>query len=68
MTVQRDTIIIDILKNDPAQGCVPIFQIAGMHCLGCMAAHGETVEQAGQVPGLAPPALIPLLKDYFANQ
>ena len=46
MTVQRDTIIIDILKNDPSQGCVPIFQNAGMHCLGCMAAHGETVEQA----------------------
>ncbi|HJB41805.1 MAG TPA: DUF1858 domain-containing protein [Candidatus Gemmiger avicola] len=68
MTVQRDTIIIDILKNDPAQGCVPIFQNAGMHCLGCMAAHGETVEQACQVHGLDPDALIAQLNDYFAKQ
>ena len=46
MTVQRDTIIAQILQNDPEQGCVPIFLNTGMHCLGCMAAHGETVEEA----------------------
>ena len=56
MTVQRDTIIIDILKNDPSQGCVPIFQNAGMHCLVCMAAHGETVELAYAVHDLNPDA------------
>ena len=46
MTVTRNTIIAEILQNDPSQGCVPIFLNTGMHCLGCMAAHGETVEQA----------------------
>ena len=43
MTVTRNTIIAEILQNDPSQGCVPIFLNTGMHCLGCMAAHGETV-------------------------
>ena len=35
MTVTKDTIIAEILQNDPAQGCVPIFLATGMHCLGC---------------------------------
>ena len=51
MTVTRNTIIAEILQNDPSQGCVPIFLNTGMHCLGCMAAHGETVEQACMVHG-----------------
>lgn len=68
MTVTKDTIIAEILNNDPAQGCVPIFQNAGMHCLGCMAAHGETVEQACQVHGLDPETLVSQLNDYFAKQ
>ena len=46
MTVTKNTIIAEILNNDPTQGCVPIFLSTGMHCLGCMASHGETVEEA----------------------
>ncbi len=68
MTVQRDTIIAEILNNDPAQGCVPIFLATGMHCLGCMAAHGETVEEACMVHGVDPDALITQLNDYFAHR
>ena len=49
MFVTKDTIIAEILQNDPTQGCVPIFLATGMHCLGCMAAHGETLEQAGRM-------------------
>ena len=52
MTVTKNTIIAEILNNDPTQGCVPIFLSTGMHCLGCMAAHGETVEQACMVHGV----------------
>ena len=33
MTVTRNTIIAEILQNDPSQGCVPIFLNTGMHCL-----------------------------------
>ena len=68
MTVQRDTIIAQILQNDPEQGCVPIFLATGMHCLGCRAAHGETVEEACAVHGVDADALIAQLNDYFANK
>lgn len=30
MTVTRNTIIAEILQNDPSQGCVPIFLNTGM--------------------------------------
>ena len=66
MTVTRNTIIAEILQNDPSQGCVPIFLNTGMHCLGCMAAHGETVEQACMVHGVDPDELCAELNDYFA--
>ena len=44
MTVTRNTIIAEILQNDPSQGCVPILMSNGMHCQSCMASQGETVE------------------------
>ena len=31
MFVTKDTIIAEILQNDPTQGCVPIFLATGMH-------------------------------------
>ena len=68
MTVTKDTIIAEILQNDPEQGCVPIFMQTGMHCLGCMAAHGEAVEQACEVHGVDADALVAQLNDYFAHK
>jgi hybrid cluster-associated redox disulfide protein len=68
MTVTKDTIIAEILKNDPEQGCVPIFMATGMHCLGCMAAGGETVEQACAVHGLEAEPLVKQLNAYFAQK
>ena len=62
MTVTKDTIIAEILQNDPAQGCVPIFLATGMHCLGCMAA------QVAKSHGVDPEALCAELNDYFAHQ
>lgn len=50
MTIQRDTIIGDILDQD--QNLAPIFLSIGMHCLGCPASRGETVEQACAVHGV----------------
>ena len=38
-----------------------------MHCLGCMAAHCETVEQACMVHGVYPDELCAELNDYFAH-
>ena len=44
MNITKDTIIGDILKIAPQ--AAPIFMGIGMHCLGCPASQGETVEQA----------------------
>ena len=68
MTVTKNTIIAEILNNDPTQGCVPIFLSTGMHCLGCMASHGETVEEACAVHGVVADELVAELIDYFALQ
>ena len=49
MTVTKETIIGDILDQD--QNTAPIFLEMGMHCLGCPASRGETLEQAAMVHG-----------------
>lgn len=36
----------------------------GMHCLGCVIANGETLEQAAQVHGLDPDELINELNEH----
>ena len=72
MTVTRNTIIAEILQNDPSQGCVPIFLSTGMHCLGCPSSRGETVEEACMVHGVdCEPFLAQLnnfLEAYEANE
>ena len=50
MTITRDTIIGDILNIAPQTA--PLFLSIGMHCLGCPASRGETVEQACMVHGV----------------
>ncbi len=47
--VTRDTIIGDILDMD--QTTAPYFMEIGMHCLGCPASRGETIEEACEVHG-----------------
>lgn len=50
MQITKDTIIGDILVMAPE--AAPIFMGIGMHCLGCPASRGETVEQACAVHGV----------------
>ena len=50
MKVTKDTIIGDILDIN-AEAAAPIFFGMGMHCLGCPASRGESVEQACMVHG-----------------
>ena len=49
-TITKDTIIGDIL--DIAPQTAPLFLSIGMHCLGCPASRGETVEDACAVHGV----------------
>ena len=48
MKVTKDTVIGDIL-DAAGEAAAPIFFSMGMHCLGCPASRGETVEQACMV-------------------
>lgn len=56
MTITKDTIISDILAVAPQTA--PLFFAIGMHCLGCPASQGETVEQACMVHGVDPDELL----------
>ena len=48
--ITKDTVIGDILDICP--DAAPDFLQMGMHCLGCPASRGETVEQACAVHGV----------------
>jgi len=47
--VTKNSIIGDVLDMYPQ--VAPFFLEMGMHCLGCPAARGETIEQACEVHG-----------------
>ena len=59
--VTKDTIIGDILDMD--RSTAPFFIEMGMHCLGCPASRGESIEQACMVHGVDPDELVEKLKD-----
>ena len=48
--VTKDMTIGEILRTNPQ--IAPILMDAGMHCLGCPASQGETVEEAAMVHGI----------------
>ena len=55
-TITKETIIGYIL--DIAPQTAPLFMAIGMHCLGCPASRGETVEEACMVHGIDPDELL----------
>lgn len=63
MTIDRDTIIGDILDFDSS--CAEYFLAIGMHCLGCPASRGETIEQACAVHGTDVDELIEKLNAHL---
>ena len=50
MVVTKDTLIGEILQEN-AEAAAPYFFEIGMHCLGCPASIGETIEEACMVHG-----------------
>ena len=63
--ITKDTIIGDIL--DIAPETAPAFLDIGMHCLGCPASRGETVEEACAVHGVDPDALLAEVNKMIAD-
>lgn len=64
MTVTKETIIGDVLDYDV--NTAEFFFAIGMHCLGCPASRGETIEQACMVHGTNPDELIAKINAHFA--
>ena len=58
------TIIGDILDMD--QTTAPYFMEIGMHCLGCPASRGESIEEACAVHGVDCDELIEKLNEHLA--
>lgn len=65
MIITKQTIIGDILDTDGS--VAPLFLAIGMHCLGCPASRGETIEQACMVHGTDPDELVAKLNAHFGN-
>jgi len=64
--VNKDMIIAEILSVDAT--IAPILMAAGMHCIGCPSAQGESLEQAAMVHGIDADQLVKRINDYLANK
>ena len=63
--ITKDTIIGDFQTTAPQTA--PRFMGIGMHCLGCPASRGETVEEACAVHGVDPEALLAEVNKMIAD-
>ena len=63
--ITKDTIIGDILDMDPTTA--EFFLAMGMHCLGCPASRGESIEQACQVHGVDCDELVAKINAHMAK-
>lgn len=66
MEVTKTMTIGEILQQDI--GIAPILMSAGMHCVGCPSAQGETLEEACMVHGMDENKLIEAINEYLANK
>ena len=64
--VDKDMIIGDMLKIDA--GIAAILMASGMHCVGCPASQGESLEEAAMVHGLNADELVKDVNDYLAKK
>lgn len=64
--ITKDMVIGDILDADG--GTAVFFFEMGMHCLGCPASRGETVEEACAVHGVDVDALVARINEYLATK
>lgn len=64
--ITKDMVIGDILDADP--GTAMFFFEMGMHCLGCPASRGETVEEACAVHGVIVDDLVNRINEYLASK
>ena len=64
MKVTKESIIGDILDYD--RGTAQFFFEIGMHCLGCPASRGESIEEACAVHGTDADELVAKINNYLS--
>ena len=64
MAIEKTSIIGDVLDKYPQTA--PVFMSIGMHCLGCPASRGESVEDACMVHGVDADELIKKLNEVIS--
>ncbi len=62
-TITKDTTIAEALQIDA--GIIPILLNSGMHCIGCPASQGETIEEAAMVHGIDVDELMKDITEYM---
>lgn len=66
MKITKESIIGDILDAEPETA--QFFFEIGMHCLGCPASRGESVEDACAVHGTDADQLIEKINEFLASK
>ena len=61
--ITKDMTIGEVLAIN--MNVAPVFFGMGMHCLGCPASQGETVEEAAWVHGIDPEIVLKELNEYI---
>ena len=64
--ITKDMLIGEILNID--MGVMPVLMGAGMHCVGCPASQGESLEEACMVHGIDADEMEAAINDYLANK
>ena len=64
--VSKDMLIGELIQID--QGIIPILLNAGMHCVGCPSAQGESLAEAAMVHGIDADELEITINDYLAGK
>ena len=63
--ISKDITIGELLQVNT--GVIPILMAAGMHCLGCPASQGESIEEACMVHGTNADELVAKLNAFLGE-
>lgn len=66
MKISKDMLIGELIQID--QGIIAILLGAGMHCIGCPSAQGESLEEACMVHGIDSNELEAAINEYLATK
>lgn len=64
--IDKNMTVGDVLEMD--RETAVYFMNMGMHCIGCPASRGETVEQACMVHGVDVDTLVKEINDFLASK